>query len=170
MTLNLTAPEPLNNGHVIGGFCSGENSLDHWLQTRAMTNQLSGASRTFVTCNDNQVMGYYALSTGVITTSQAVGRFRRNMPSDIPVILLGRLAVDVNAKGHGIGRGLVKDAALRVVQASELVGIRGMVVHALSDEARRFYEHVGFVTSPVDPMMLMITLSDLQLSLGIYPN
>ncbi|CDG22039.1 conserved protein of unknown function [Xenorhabdus poinarii G6] len=170
MTVNLTEPEPLQHSHSIEAFCSGEESLDHWLKTRAMANQRSRASRTFVTCIDNQVMGYYALSTGVITTSQAVGRFKRNMPSDIPIILLGRLAVDVKAKGMGIGRALVKDAALRVLQASGLVGVRGMVVHALSEEAKRFYEYIGFVPSPIDPMMLMITLTDLQLAMGIHPN
>lgn len=170
MTLNLTAPEPLNLNHHLDTFSSGEETLDHWLKNRAMGNQKTGASRTFVTTSDNTVIGYYALSTGIITTSQAVGKFRRNMPTDIPVVLLGRLAVDVNAKGLGIGRGLVKDAAQRVAQASGLVGIRGMVVHALSDDAKRFYKHVGFVPSPLDPMMLMITLADLQLAIGAHPN
>lgn len=170
MTLKLTAPEPLKTGHLLEGFSSGEEALDLWLKNRAMSYQNSGASRTFVTTSDNQVMGYYALSTGVVSTSQAAGRFRRNMPSDIPVILLGRLAVDTRAKGLGVGRGLVKDACHRVIQASGLVGIRGVVVHALTDNAKRFYEHIGFVPSPLDSMMLMITLADLQFALGIHPN
>lgn len=168
--MNLTAPEPLSLNHRLDVFSSGEETLDNWLKNRAMVNQKTGASRTFVTASDNIVMGYYALSTGIITTSQAVGKFRRNMPTDIPVVLLGRLAVDVKAKGLGIGRALVKDAAQRVIQASGLVGIRGMVVHALSDDAKRFYKHVGFVSSPLDPMMLMITLADLQLAIGSHPN
>lgn len=113
-------------------------------------------------------MGYYALSTGVISTNQAVGRFRHNMPTDIPIILLGRLAVDTRAKGLGIRRGLVKDACHRVIQASGLVGIRGVVIHAPTDDAKRFYEHIGFVPSPLDPMMLMVTLADLQLAMGIH--
>ncbi|WP_406948051.1 GNAT family N-acetyltransferase [Proteus mirabilis] len=168
--MKLTAPEPLKSGHLLEGFSSGEEALDLWLKNRAMSNQKSGASRTFVTTSDNQVMGYYALSTGVISTNQAVGRFRRNMPTDIPVILLGRLAVDARAKGLGIDRGLVKDACYRVIQASGLVGIRGVVVHALTDDAKRFYEHIGFLPSPLDPMILMITLSDLQLAMGISQN
>ncbi|WP_437124003.1 GNAT family N-acetyltransferase [Proteus mirabilis] len=168
--MKLTAPEPLKSGHLLEGFSSGEEALDLWLKNRAMSNQKSGASRTFVTTSDNQVMGYYALSTGVISTNQAVGRFRRNMPTDIPVILLGRLAVDARAKGLGIDRGLVKDACYRIIQASGLVGIRGVVVHALTDDAKRFYEHIGFLPSPLDPMILMITLSDLQLAMGISQN
>lgn len=170
MTLNLTAPEPLNLNHRLDVFSSGEETLDHWLKNRAMGNQKTGASRTFVTASDNTVMGYYALSTGIITTNQAVGKFRQNMPTDIPVVLLSRLAVDANVKGFGVGRALVKDAALRVIQASGLVGIRRMVVHALSVDAKRFYEHVGFVSSPLDSMMLMVTLADLQLAIGAYPN
>lgn len=170
MTLKLTIPEPLKPNHLLEQFCCGEESLDLWLKNRAMSNQKTGASRTFVTTSDNGVMGYYSLSTGIVSTSMAVGRFRRNMPTDIPVILLGRLAVDTRAKGFGVGRGLIKDAGHRVIQASGLVGIRGMLVHALSDDAKRFYEHLGFTASPLDPMMLMITLVDLQLAIGIHPN
>lgn len=170
MTLKLTAPEPLKIDHLLESFSSDEEVLDLWLKNRAISNQNSGASRTFVTTSDNQVMGYYALSTGVISTNQSVGRFRHNMPTDIPIILLGRLAVDTRAKGLGIRRGLVKDACHRVIQASGLVGIRGVVVHALTDNAKRFYEHIGFVPSPLDPMMLMVTLADLQLAMGIHSN
>lgn len=170
MTLKLTAPEPLKIGHLLESFSSGEEALDLWLKNRAISNQNSGASRTFVTTSDNQVMGYYALSTGVISTNQAVGRFRHNMPTDIPIILLGRLAVDTRAKGLGIRRGLVKDACHRVIQASRLVGIRGVVIHAPTDDAKRFYEHISFVPSPLDPMMLMVTLADLQLAMGIHSN
>ncbi|MFB0772283.1 GNAT family N-acetyltransferase [Proteus cibi] len=168
--MKLTAPEPLKIGHLLESFSSGEEALDLWLKNRAISNQNSGASRTFVTTSDNQVMGYYALSTGVISTNQAVGRFRHNMPTDIPIILLGRLAVDTRAKGLGIRRGLVKDACHRVIQASGLVGIRGVVIHAPTDDAKRFYEHIGFVPSPLDPMMLMVTLADLQLAMGIHSN
>ncbi|WP_407681500.1 GNAT family N-acetyltransferase [Proteus cibi] len=168
--MKLTAPEPLKIGHLLESFSSDEEALDLWLKNRAISNQNSGASRTFVTTSDNQVMGYYALSTGVISTNQAVGRFRHNMPTDIPIILLGRLAVDTRAKGLGIRRGLVKDACHRVIQASGLVGIRGVVIHAPTDDAKRFYEHIGFVPSPLDPMMLMVTLADLQLAMGIHSN
>lgn len=89
------------------------------------------------------------------------GRFRRNMPDPIPVVVLGRLAVDKSLHGQGVARALVRDAGLRVIQVAETIGIRGMLVHALSDEAREFYQRVGFVPSPMDPMMLMVTLGDL---------
>lgn len=89
------------------------------------------------------------------------GRFRRNMPDPIPIVVLGRLAVDKSLHGQGVGRALVRDAGLRVIQVAETIGIRGMLVHALSDEAREFYQRVGFEPSPMDPMMLMVTLGDL---------
>lgn len=168
--LNITAPEPLSHTHDVNHFNSGEASLDLWLKTRALQNQNSGVSRTFVISEHSQVIAYYALSTGIIRNNQAIGRFRRNMPSEIPIILLGRLAVDQKAKGLGIGRGLIKDAALRVIQAADIIGVRGLVVHALSEDAKRFYEHVGFTSSLVEPMLLMITLSELKLAMGIHPN
>lgn len=95
----------------------------------------------------------------------APGRFRRNMPDPIPVVVLGRLAVDQSLQGEGFGRALVGDAGRRVVQATDIIGIRGMPVHALSVEARAFYERIGFEPSPLDSMTLLMTLSDLKTSL-----
>jgi len=135
--------------------------MDNWLKQRAMKNQLSGASRTFVCCDDANVMAYYSLASSAVVTNNAPGRFRRNMPDPIPVVVLGRLAVDKSLHGQGLGRALIRDAGLRVIQVAEIIGIRGMLVHALSDEAREFYLRVGFEPSPMDPMMLMVTLVDL---------
>jgi GNAT superfamily N-acetyltransferase len=134
--------------------------MDHWLKQRAMKNQVTGASRTFVCCDDAKVM---LLLTGFqrCDDKYCAGIFRRNMPDPIPVVVLGRLAVDKSLHGKGVGRALVRDAGLRVIQVAETIGIRGMLVHALSDEARDFYLRVGFEPSPMDPMMLMVTLRDL---------
>lgn len=148
-------------GHILTPFCCGIDSMDHWLKQRAMKNQVTGASRTFVCCDDAKVMAYYSLASSAVTTNTAPGRFRRNMPAPIPVVVLGRLAVDKSLHGKGVGRALVRDARLRVIQVAETIGIRGMLVHALSDEARDFYLRVGFEPSPMDPMMLMVTLRDL---------
>lgn len=157
----ISAPEPLHAGHVLTSFCCGVDSMDNWLKQRAMKNQITGASRTFVCCDNGKVMAYYSLASSAVTTNTASGRFRRNMPDPIPVVVLGRLAVDTSLHGQGIGRALVRDAALRVIQVAETIGIRGMLVHALTDEAREFYLRVGFETSPINPMLLMITLGDL---------
>ncbi|WP_159567279.1 GNAT family N-acetyltransferase [Budvicia diplopodorum] len=158
----ISAPDPLHAGHNLSSFCCGVDSMDNWLKQRAMRNQVTGASRTFVCCDGNSgVLTYYSLASSAVTTITAPGRFRRNMPDPIPVVVLGRLAVDTSLHGQGIGRALVRDAGLRVIQVAETIGIRGMLVHALSDEAREFYLRVGFEPSPMDPMMLMVTLEDL---------
>lgn len=158
----LTAPEPLTANHVIADFDSGVPSLDDWLKRRAMQNQTSGASRTFVTCTEGRVVGYYALASSAVMLAAAPGRFRRNMPDPIPVVVLARLAVDRTEQGRGLGRALFQDAAKRVIHAAEAIGIRGMIVHALSEDAKAFYIALGLEESPLDPMTLMLTLGDLQ--------
>lgn len=163
--MTISAPEPLNAHHDVDSFLSGLESLDHWLKRRALKNQASGASRTFVAREDHRVLAYYALASSAITADAAPGRFRRNIPDPIPVVVLGRLAVDKSWHGTGIGRALVRDAALRVIQAADTIGIRGMILHSLSAEAKDFYMRMGFEPSPVDPMMLMVTLTDLEASL-----
>jgi GNAT superfamily N-acetyltransferase len=162
----LSPPELLAEHHDIAGFCSGEAPLDDWLIRRARTNQVSGASRTYVVCRDKIVVAYYALASGVIAIDAAPGRFRRNMPNPIPVAVLARLAVDGHCQGQGIGRAMFADAARRVAQAADLIGIRGIVVHAISENARDFYLAVGFTESPLDAMTLMVTLTDIQAALS----
>ncbi len=160
--MKLAAPIPLLSTHEVEGFSCGVESLDVWLKRRALKNRLTGASRTFVICESTSVMAYYALASSAVVVNAAPGRFRRNMPDPIPVVVLARLAVDVGWHGRRIGRAMVRDACMRVLQAAETIGIRGIVVHALSKEAKTFYEHVGFEPSPLEPMTLMVTLSDLK--------
>lgn len=160
--MNPRAPAPLADHHQLGAFDSGVAALDDWLKRRARANQASGASRTFVACDEETVVGYYALASGGVNAAAAPGRFRRNMPEPIPVVVLGRLAVDRACQGRGVGRALFRDSALRVMRAAEAIGIRGMLVHAVSDEAKAFYLALGFSQSPLDPMTLMVTLADLR--------
>lgn len=160
--MSLKPPEPLASHHSLTDFSCGIASLDEWLKRRALANQTSGATRTFVTCVDNRVVGYYALASGAISVQSALGKFRRNMPNPIPVVILARLAIDTSYQGQGLGRGLFRDAGLRVVQAADTIGIRGIIVHAISEEAKDFYLALGFNVSPLEPMTLMITLNDLR--------
>jgi GNAT superfamily N-acetyltransferase len=163
--VKLSAPAPLADHHQFAAFNSGVPALDDWLKRRARANQASGASRSFVICADPSVVGYYALASGGVSTAVSPGRFRRNMPEPIPVAVLGRLAVDQTYHGQGIGRALFRDCALRVMQAAEIIGIRGILVHAISDEAKAFYLALGLSESPLEPMTLMVTLADLGASL-----
>jgi GNAT superfamily N-acetyltransferase len=163
--VNLGAPEPLADHHELTAFNSGVPALDDWLKRRARANQVSGASRSFVVCDGELVVGYYALASGAVNAAAAPGRFRRNMPEPIPVAILGRLAVDRAYHGQGIGRALFRDSALRVMQAADAIGIRGVLVHAISEEAKAFYLALGFSESPLEPMTLMVTLAELRASL-----
>lgn len=156
----LTAPAPLGAQHEFEGFESGVAPLDDWLKKRARANEAAGASRTYVVCEGRRVVGYYSLAAGSVLHGIATGNVRRNMPDPVPVALLGRLAIDRGRQGRGLGVALLRDAVLRVVGAAETIGVRAMLVHAISDEAKNFYEHWGFKPSPVDPMTLMITIDE----------
>ena len=156
----VTAPEPITETHLTESFACGIPVLDDWLKRRALKNEVSGASRTFVICQDSQVIGYYTLATGSIEHRNAPGKIRRNMPNPIPVMVLGRLAVDQRWQQAGLGRGLLKDALLRTLSVSNQVGIRALLAHTLSEDAKHFYTRSGFIESPLDPMTLMIALQD----------
>jgi len=165
-----TAPVPLGPGHRLADFSCGVESLDTWLKRRALANQESGASRCFVACREeDRVVAYYALASGAIDVGQATGRFRRNMPDPIPIAILARLAVDVSHRGRGLGQALFRDAAYRVLNAADAIGIRGIVVHAISEQAKAFYEALGFDPSPADPLTLLITLTDLRAAVEERP-
>ncbi|HLI85422.1 MAG TPA: GNAT family N-acetyltransferase [Bryobacteraceae bacterium] len=136
------------------------------MRRRALPNEESGASRTYVVCTGKRVIGYYSLAMGAVSHVLAPGRVRRNMPDPVPAMVLGRLAIDKAYKGAGLGTGLLRDAVLRTLQAADIASIRVLLVHAISDAAKRFYERHGFVPSPVDPMTVMITLTEAVRTLG----
>ena len=162
----IQSPEPLTAEHALGGFDSGIASLDDWLRRRALQNQASGASRTFVVCDADQVVAYYALAASAVAPDAAPGRFRRNMPDPIPVVVLARLAITRDHQGRGLGRALFQDAANRVIHAADTIGIRGLLVHAISEEAKAFYVRLGLAPSPLETMTLMTTVADLKATLG----
>lgn len=157
MSLDLVAPEPLAPKHHVSGFACGEPVLDDWLKRRAMANQASGASRTFVVADArHSVFGYYAVAAGAVSHALATGGVRRNMPDPVPVLVLARLAVDQRAQGIKLGSSLLQDAVNRALTVAQNTGVRALLVHALHERAQRFYQHYGFHASPVDPMVLML--------------
>lgn len=164
--MTLTAPAPLTAQHDLLVFDCGEPALNDWLRRRALPNQASGASRSFVCCEGDRVVAYYALAASAVAPSAAPGRFRRNMPDPIPVVVLARLAVAKSHQGQGLGRALFQDATRRALFAAEAIGVRGLIVHALSDTARAFYLQLGLDESPLDPMTLMTSFTDLRAALG----
>lgn len=154
----FSAPALLEESHDLDLFQSGNGSLDEWLRRRARSNQVSGASRTYVVAVERRVVGYYCLASGALDLADAPGSVRRNMPDPIPMAVLGRLAIDREWQGKGLGAALLQDAVLRASQAASIMGIRGLLVHAISDEAKAFYEHYEFQCSPNHPMTLVLSL------------
>ena len=156
----LSPPVPLAPDHDLEVFRSGVEPLDDWLRRLARHNEADHGSRTYVLCAGRQVVGYYSLAASSVLTGAATGRVRRNMPNPVPVVLIGRLAIDRTWQGKGLGADLLRDAVLRVVAAGDTIGIRAILVHAISPEAKTFHEKQGFRASPVEPMTLMITTAD----------
>ena len=163
MSLQLSAPAPLTAAHLLAEFGCGEASLDEWVKRRALANQQSGASRTFVIADqDARIYGYYAMAAGAVSHQEATSNVRRNMPDPIPVMVLARLAVDQRAQGIKLGAALLQDAVNRAVAVSHNAGVQALLVHAIDEHAKQFYEHYGFQESPQHPMTLMLRLNSMK--------
>jgi GNAT superfamily N-acetyltransferase len=158
----LSPPEPLSADHALDAFECGEASLDDWLKRRALKNQASGASRCFVLCERDAVIGFYSLSAGGIHHEGVPKPMRRNLPDPLPILLLGRLAIDRRHHNHGLGRALLRDVMLRAVRVAADAGVFAILVHAVSEQAKRFYLSRGFVESPLQPMTLLMTLATVR--------
>jgi GNAT superfamily N-acetyltransferase len=159
-------PRPIAADDDTSSFDSGEPPLDDYLRQRALANHVQGASRCFVTCRAGRVVGYYALASASVQHRDVAGKVRRNMPDPVPVILLSRLAVDREEQGSGLGKHLLRDAILRSVAASEIIGVRALLVHALNDAACAFYAHFDFEPSPTDPLHLLLLMKDARAAIG----
>ena len=160
--MSLRGPEPIAAHHDCSAFASGEPTLDLWLQRRALANQMADATRTSVVHEDGRVVGYFALAATAVALSDASGKFRRNMPEPVPAILLARLALDRSQQGRGLGAALFGDATRQALAAADIIGARGMVAQAILESARAFYLAMGMSVSPLSPMTLMVTCSDLR--------
>lgn len=159
----LSPPTLLTVDCQLDAFACGIESLDDWLKRRAYPNQINGASRTYVVSEEKKVVGYYCLASGALALNDTPAPMRRNMPDPVPVAILGRLAVDKSSQGKGLGVALLQDAVVRTAQAASILGIRGLLVHALSMEAKTFYEYHGFVASATQPMTLILSLKPMPL-------
>lgn len=153
-----SAPELLNATHHLDDFDCGEEALNSWLKRNALKNQQNQASRTFVICQNNNVVGFYALAAGSVSHQFVSGGLRRNMPDPIPVVILGRLAIDLAHQGQQLGAALLKDAVLRASAVSQQVGVKALLVHTLNDRAKTFYLNYGFQISPIDDLILLLKL------------
>lgn len=155
--MSFSPPEPLGTPHQVQDFNCGEESLNRWLRERGRRSE-GRTARTYVVCDtsgDVDVIGFYCLSAGSLRHADAPGRLRRNAPDPIPVIVLGRLAVDLRYQGSGIGSGLVLDAMRRTVAASQIIGARGLLVHVLNERVLAFYLNLGFVQAALEDTVII---------------
>jgi GNAT superfamily N-acetyltransferase len=142
-------PEPLSRRHDVAAFRCAHPDLNDWLERRALASDGKSA-RTYVVCAGKRVVGYYCLAAGsVIRAELPSARPRQNMPDPVPVIVLGRLAVDQGVAGRGLGKALLADAIRRTLGAAAATGARALVAHAIDDEAAGFYRRFGFIPSPI---------------------
>ena len=165
--MQLSGPEPLTAAHDVSEFTCGKPTLDHWLKSRALSNQQKGFTAVLVVHEAGRVVGFYGLApTGVVPSVLPRSIRTGQPPNPVPCMLLGQLATDTGWAGLGIGTGLVKHALQRCVQAASLIGGRALLVNAVDGEAAKFWRRRGFEPSRDDPLVLLRSISDIAASLG----
>ena len=145
----VTAPARLNPTHDLSRFDCGSAPLNNWLKSSALQSEGQSA-RTYVACETNVVVGYYCISTGSVERRSLPSKLKRQqrLPNQIPVAIIGRLARDISYKGTGLGLDLLHDALRRIVSASEIIGVRCVLVHAIDEAAAKFWKDREFIEYP----------------------
>jgi GNAT superfamily N-acetyltransferase len=168
----LRPPERLEARHDLAGFDCGNDGLSDWLRDRAYAAQRGEFSRTYVIHpGDDRVLGYYTLAAGCVTPEDAPARVKAGgSKHQIPVVILARLGVDLSIQGHGYGKGLVRDALLRIAGAADIIGVRAVLVHMKTPDLRSFYEQFDFEQSPVYDSQMFLLMKDLRASLRSIPS
>ena len=163
----LSKVEPISPSHDLSRFdCGIHESLNDWLKRFALTNQKNDSARTYVVHRNGSVVGYYSVSAGSVSLEEAPARIGKGLARHpIPVILLARLAVDKGEQRTGLGKALLKDALARTARAADIVGARAVLVHAIDQRARTFYERFDFEPSPIHELQLMLLMKDLRKAL-----
>jgi GNAT superfamily N-acetyltransferase len=159
--------KPLDKLHDRASFDCGVEVLNEYLKKYALQNQKKDAARTYVvTTEENRIVGYYTLVFGSVSAAETTAEISAGLGKyPIPIILLARLAIDVNEKDKGLGKLLLRDALLRAIRASEIAGLRAFLVHAKDETAKKFYEKFGFQSSPHNEFHLFLKISDIRASL-----
>ena len=162
--------EKLNRTHAVELFTCGQPELDRFLIRHALRAQQANSSQTYVAVSGGEVVGFYTIVAGEVRHADAPERVVKGMPRHpIPLLVLARLAVHTNARGPGIGSGLLLDALGRTLQVADVIGVRALAVHAKDDQAISFYRHFGFTPSPTDARHLFMILNDIELAAGQKP-
>ena len=158
--------EKLRRDQDLSSFDCRNPTLTTWLQKFAWPNQQADSAKTYVACRESRVVGYYALTAGSVHKYESPQRIAKGLANHpVGVVLLARLAVDVSEQGKGLGKALLFDALKRVEEAADIVGVRAVMVHAIDDAARKFYEYFNFDPSPINSFQLMLLLKDVRKAL-----
>ena len=162
----LRAPEPLASRHDVSHFSNGVHPvLDQWLRERALVSEGLSA-RTYVVCpreEPDRVAGYFSIAAAVEQrNARPSAKLRRGMPERVPLLLIGRLAVDAAWRGRGVGSALLGDALRRCLAASEIAGARGVIAHAIDETAVGFYERHGFIRSPLGERVMLMPIETVR--------
>jgi ribosomal protein S18 acetylase RimI-like enzyme len=169
--LKLRTPEPMTRDHQVASFSSAHDSLDNYLTRKALKANAAGDAKVIVLAtSDLEVIGYYAISSASVSRKVALSKLRRNSPVPIPMALIGRFAIDKRYRGQGLGKALMKDAILRIASASTEIGIKGILLHALDDNAKQFYRKCGFRESSIEENLMMVTLRQIAVELDKGPT
>jgi predicted N-acetyltransferase YhbS len=155
-------PEPIRPSHDLSRFDCADEAMNEWLRERALDNEAKGVTRTFVLCEDggNSVVGFFGLTVGTMLRSTLRGKHRHGMPTEIPLALLGRLAVDRAHQGRGLAKALVREAIHTAILAARHAGIAVIAVQAKDDGVAGFYGSLGFTRAQHDPLMFFLRLAD----------
>lgn len=164
--MTISAPVPLEASHDLSRFDCGKPALNDWLRQRALKNE-SRFSRTYVVCDDNRVIAYFCISAGAVEREAAPGKVRRNAPDAIPISVIGRLAVDRDYAGRGLGAAMLSDALRRIAAASQSIGIGALLVQAKDEEAKAFYLACAeFIEFPAESRTLFLPIETLAAAFG----
>ncbi|MCF8156477.1 MAG: GNAT family N-acetyltransferase [Rhodoferax sp.] len=151
----------------LDSFDCGQSALNQFLQRFALVNQKSNSAHTYVSCCSDAVVGFYSLTVGSVEPATAAPRVIKGIAQHpVPVMILARLAVDLQHQGAGLGKALLKDALLRTAYAAEIAGIRALLVHAKDESARQWYLNWEFEPSASDPFHLFLLLKDIKAMVG----
>lgn len=161
----IAAPTPLSDQHDLSGFDCGKPPLNDWLRYRALRSE-GRSARAYVVAHGKLAIGYYCISAGAVIAKDAPGALRRNMPNPIPVMIIGRLAVDKTCQGQRIGSGMLKDALQRILGVSTTVGARAVMVHAIDNDAIAFYASYGFKPFPLDSRTMFLSISEIAAAIA----
>jgi GNAT superfamily N-acetyltransferase len=168
--LSSLAYEPvrkLTASDAVDLFDCGQPALDQFLQRFALVNQKSNSAQTYVSCSEGSVVGFYSLVVGSVEPATAAPRVIKGIPQHpVPVMILARLAVATPHQRAGLGKALLRDALKRTAQASDIAGIRALLVHAKDEPARQWYLNWEFEPSASDPFHLFLLLKDIKALVG----